>query len=72
MIISLYYKKQKEESVMECNVENRQMEEKDAYQSPTVSNIAAEPFVFPAMLATAVVSGVVSGAVSAVVAKAVG
>ena len=57
---------------MECSFENTQMQEKDAYQSPTVSNIAAEPFVIPAMLATAVVSGVVSGAVSSVVAKAIG
>lgn len=57
---------------MQNIVENKQVENVDSYQSPTVSNIAAEPFVIPAMLATAVVSGVVSGAVSAVVAKAVG
>ena len=56
---------------MECNVENRQMEEKDAYQSPTVSNIAAEPFIVPALLAAAV-TGAVSGAVSAVVTEAIG
>lgn len=57
---------------MQNCVENKQMENVESYQSPTVSNIAAEPFVVPAMLATAVVSGVVSGAVSAVVAKATG
>lgn len=39
------------------------------YEKPTVSNIAPEEFVIPAMLAAAAVSGAVGGAVGAVVSK---
>lgn len=60
---------------MENSVEVRLMEEKNAYQTPTVSNISAEPFVIPAVagaVALAAISGAVSGAVSSVVSKAIG
>ena len=39
------------------------------YESPTISNIATEEFVIPAMLAAAAVSGADGGAVGAVVSK---
>lgn len=43
----------------------------DEYLTPTISNVSADEFVIPAVVAVAVVSGAVSGAVSAVVTKAI-
>ena len=46
--------------------------ERTDYEEPTVSNIAPEEFVIPAMLDTAAISGAVGGAVGAIVSKLMG
>lgn len=53
-------------------VDNMNFFETKDYEKPTVSNIAPEEFVIPAMLATAVISGAVGGAVGAIVSKLMG